>query len=120
MEILWRDNSTCPTIDQYLTMVKNKTGGLLRLAIGLMQQFSKSTLDVITLVDILGYVIYYQSDGRAHFQIRDDYINLTRPTSESDYAEDLTEGKYSFPIIHAITHDKNNIVQSLSFWLSGD
>lgn len=38
------------------------------------------------------------------FQIRDDYMNL-RSTTYSDnkgLCEDLTEGKFSFPIIHSI------------------
>ena len=38
------------------------------------------------------------------FQIRDDYSNLLSPsyTAHKGLAEDLTEGKFSFPIIHAI------------------
>jgi len=38
------------------------------------------------------------------FQIRDDYANLklTEYAVNKSFAEDLTEGKFSFPIIHAI------------------
>lgn len=42
-----------------------------------------------------------------HFQIRDDYINLTSDDfhDKKGFAEDLTEGKFSFPIIHCIHSD---------------
>lgn len=38
------------------------------------------------------------------FQIRDDYANLLSSEYESNksFCEDLTEGKFSFPIIHSI------------------
>lgn len=45
------------------------------------------------------------------FQIRDDYMNL----SSSDYThnkgvcEDLTEGKFSFPVIHSIRSNPQNL-----------
>lgn len=37
MDLYWRDSLTCPTEADYLEMVGNKTGGLFRLAIKLMQ-----------------------------------------------------------------------------------
>lgn len=42
MDIYWRDASTCPTEEEYFTMVSNKTGGLFRLAVKLMQLASES------------------------------------------------------------------------------
>lgn len=38
------------------------------------------------------------------YQVRDDYANLQvdEYTKNKSFAEDLTEGKFSFPIIHAI------------------
>lgn len=73
-EIRWRDTVTCPTEEEYLLMISNstyltnslETGGLLRLAVKLMQECGKANEDYVKLVDILG----------VHFQIRDDYINL--------------------------------------------
>ena len=49
-------------------MVKNKTGGLFRMALRLMQAFSSSSADYTELLDQLSH----------YFQIRDDYVNLTR------------------------------------------
>lgn len=48
MDLFWRDTLTCPTEDDYLEMVGNKTGGLFRLAIKLMQAESKSDKYVLS------------------------------------------------------------------------
>lgn len=42
MDLFWRDTLTCPSEDDYLEMVGNKTGGLFRLAVQLMQAESSS------------------------------------------------------------------------------
>ncbi|XP_050725909.1 terpene synthase-like isoform X1 [Eriocheir sinensis] len=95
MEIYWRDSFTCPTEAEYRQMTIRKTGGLFGLAIRLMQLFSSSTQDYSTLTGILGLF----------FQIRDDYANLCMKeySDSKSYCEDLTEGKFSFPVIHAIS-----------------
>ena len=51
-------------------------------------------INFVPLLDTLGY----------YFQIRDDYLNVSSDAymQTKSYCEDLTEGKYSFPIIHAI------------------
>uniref|UniRef100_T1DSZ4 Geranylgeranyl diphosphate synthase-like protein n=1 Tax=Dendroctonus frontalis TaxID=77161 RepID=T1DSZ4_DENFR len=94
MEIHWRDNFTCPSEEEYKEMVTRKTGGLFMLAIRLMQLFSKNKNDFSKISAILGL----------YFQIRDDYLNLVSKTFmlHKSFCEDLTEGKFSFPIIHAI------------------
>ena len=102
MDLHWRDTLTCPTEDEYLGMVRNKTGGLFRLCVKVMQAQSKksSPPDCIPLADAFGLL----------FQIRDDYQNICSP----DYAEskgefeDLTEGKFSFPVVHSILHSEGN------------
>ena len=44
------------------------------------------------------------------FQIRDDYLNLSDDYSTNKgFCEDLTEGKFSYPIIHAIRMDPQNL-----------
>lgn len=42
MDLFWRDTLTCPSEEDYLEMVNNKTGGLFRLAVKLMQAESNS------------------------------------------------------------------------------
>ena len=46
------------------------------------------------------------------FQIRDDYQNLSSPeySHNKGLCEDLTEGKFSFPIIHSIRAQPDNLV----------
>lgn len=113
MDIYWRDTMKTPTEDEYLLMISNKTGGLFRLAMRLMQAVSKRGVDLVPLADLLGLV----------FQIQDDYLNLTSQsvsttificraeadvhemTSLKGFCDDLEEGKFSFPVIHAIRND---------------
>jgi len=94
MDLFWRDTLTCPSEDDYLEMVGNKTGGLFRLAVKLMQAESRSARDCVALVNLIGII----------YQVRDDYLNLRSPvySSNKGLCEDLTEGKFSFPIIHSI------------------
>lgn len=107
-DILWRDSAKCPTEDQYMAMVQDKTGGLFRLAVGLMQAFSadKAT-DYTPLVNKMAL----------YFQIRDDLVNLMSPEYQKNksFCEDLTEGKFSFPIIHCIraNPDDNRLLNIL-------
>ncbi|GAQ12099.1 geranylgeranyl pyrophosphate synthase [Aspergillus lentulus] len=100
LDLYWRDSLTCPTEEGYLEMVANKTGGLFRLAIKLMHMESENTKDCVPLVDLLGII----------FQIRDDYQNLQSElyAKNKGFGEDITEGKFSYPIIHSIRSDLNN------------
>ncbi|KAK0380297.1 polyprenyl synthetase [Colletotrichum limetticola] len=101
MDLFWRDTLTCPTEEDYLEMVGNKTGGLFRLGIKLMQAESRSLTDCSELVNLMGLI----------FQIRDDYMNLSSKeySDNKGMCEDLTEGKFSFPIIHSIRSDPSNL-----------
>ncbi|KAI9372585.1 terpenoid synthase [Aspergillus egyptiacus] len=100
MDLFWRDTLTCPSEEEYLEMVGNKTGGLFRLAVKLMQAESNTGKDCVALVNVMGLV----------FQICDDYLNLssTTYTQNKGLCEDLTEGKFSFPIIHSIRSNPQN------------
>ncbi|EGD80625.1 quemao protein [Salpingoeca rosetta] len=101
MDIYWRDAFVCPTEDEYRTMVLRKTGGLFQLAVQIMQLFSDDSRDYTPLLNAFGL----------YFQIRDDYANLQSKEYEDNksFCEDITEGKFSFPIIHSIRatpHDR--------------
>jgi geranylgeranyl diphosphate synthase type 3 len=52
MDLFWRDTLTVPSEEDYLEMVGNKTGGLFRLAVRLMQAESASDRYVILLSPI--------------------------------------------------------------------
>ena len=94
-DIVWRDTQKVPTEEEYYSMVLDKTGGLFRLAVGLMAAFSeRDKSEFRELVDQLAL----------YFQIRDDLVNLKSDeyALSKSYCEDLTEGKFSYPILHAI------------------
>jgi geranylgeranyl diphosphate synthase type 3 len=57
--------------------------------------------DCVPLVNSIGLI----------FQIRDDYMNLhsTAYTHNKGLCEDLTEGKFSFPVIHSIRSNPQNL-----------
>lgn len=66
MELYWRDTLQPPSEADYLQMVANKTGGLFRLILRLLQVPSKCEYDIGPVVEVLGLM----------FQILDDYKNL--------------------------------------------
>ncbi|CAH0725055.1 unnamed protein product, partial [Brenthis ino] len=114
IDIYWRDNLICPTEEQYNKMNEQKTGHMLLMAVRMMQLFSENKKDYSKLVLLFG----------RYFQIRDDYCNLSQrealeewPGEEDSqsrqnvctdnfFCEDITEGKISLPIIHAIQRTK--------------
>nr|GAT56735.1 farnesyltranstransferase [Mycena chlorophos] len=46
LDILWRDSLQCPTEDEYIDMVNDKTGGLLRIGVRLMMACATVNKDV--------------------------------------------------------------------------
>ena len=110
MEIYWRDTFMCPTEIEYRDMTVRKTGGLFNLAVKLMQLFSNNEdcpqYNYVELTSLLGL----------YFQIRDDYANLCLDEyfANKSFGEDLTEGKYNFPIVHAIQkYPKDNRLNNI-------
>lgn len=109
LELYWRENAACPTEAEYMHMVMHKTGGLFRVALRMMAATSAGTADVVAqlvpFANVLGLL----------FQIRDDYLNLQPgQVLAKELYDDITEGKYSFPILHAVrTGDQTlpNILQ---------
>eukprot|EP01059_Diplonema_ambulator_P005833 TRINITY_DN15615_c0_g1_i2.p1 TRINITY_DN15615_c0_g1~~TRINITY_DN15615_c0_g1_i2.p1 ORF type:complete len:312 (+),score=93.49 TRINITY_DN15615_c0_g1_i2:38-973(+) len=93
-DIYFRDSAVVPTEEQYVDMVAGKTAGLFRLTVRFMQIFSDLQKDFTPMLNKMG----------VYFQILDDYLNLqsSRYHDSKTFCEDITEGKYSFPIIHSI------------------
>ncbi|AAS52447.1 AEL238Cp [Eremothecium gossypii ATCC 10895] len=100
LDIYWRDTFTVPSEHDYLRMVMHKTGGLFRLTVRIMEALREgpdgpgSTL--VPLSNLLGVL----------YQVRDDYLNLTdsRMSENKGFADDITEGKFSYPIIHGLQY----------------
>ena len=66
MELFWRDTVQPPSEADYLQMISNKTGGLFRLILRLLQAMSPVDIDVSKLADVIGLM----------FQILDDLKNV--------------------------------------------
>lgn len=66
MELFWRDTVQPPSEEDYLQMISNKTGGLFRLILRLLQAMSPVNIEVSKLVDVIGLI----------FQILDDLKNV--------------------------------------------
>jgi geranylgeranyl pyrophosphate synthase len=112
-DLHWTRHGTCPSEDEYLEMVAKKTGGLFRLLARLMFANRADSSpsdhpsdrhlhnDIKNLVELIG----------TQFQIRDDYQNLQSAeySAQKGFCEDLDEGKYSFPLIHALACHPNVI-----------
>ncbi|KAK3307854.1 isoprenoid synthase domain-containing protein [Chaetomium strumarium] len=99
-DLEWTNNLACPTVEEYLAMVDGKTSGLFRMLARMLDAKSTSPtkLDVVQLTRFMTLL------GRL-FQVRDDYMNLTSAdyTKQKGFCEDLDEGKYSLPLIHALS-----------------
>ncbi|KAL4790061.1 terpenoid synthase [Aspergillus venezuelensis] len=97
LDLSWKYHTYCPTIDEYMMMVDNKTGAMFRLCVQLMQVESSIPCHKITQSDFITQL------GR-YFQIRDDYQNLVSAeyTTQKGFCEDLDEGKISLPLIYTI------------------
>lgn len=97
LDLHWTSNLICPSVEEYLDMVENKTGGLFRLLGRLLAAHSTTSVNG----DMVGFL---NNLGR-YFQTRDDYLNLVSPeyTEQKGFCEDLDEGKYSLPLIHLIS-----------------
>ena len=93
-DIYFRDTNIVPTEKQYYEMVTDKTGGLFRLTVRIMQCFSSCDANFTALLNKMG----------SYFQILDDYLNLAseRYHKSKTFCEDISEGKYSFVILHSI------------------
>jgi ophiobolin F synthase len=106
-------HKTCPSLEECTAMIDGKTGGLLQLLVGLMLSNAANPMpscqasrlgELITLI------------GRL-FQIRDDYQNLNSPEYESakGFGEDLDEGKFSYPMVVALSLESRskNLIESI-------
>ncbi|CCF32910.1 geranylgeranyl pyrophosphate synthase [Colletotrichum higginsianum] len=94
-DLFWKYQVECPTTEEYMEMIENKTGGLFRLCVRLLQ--AESTRNDVRNLDPRPFVRQLS----LYFQIRDDYQNLVSDqyAKQKGFAEDLDEGKISLPMI---------------------
>ncbi|KAF8845968.1 terpenoid synthase [Paxillus ammoniavirescens] len=102
LDIYWRDAYKCPTEEEYIDMALGKASGVLRLSVRIMMTCATTNTRVnyVPLIDLIG----------VYCQIRDDYMNLQSQeyTDTKGLADDISEGKFSFPVIHGIRENPDN------------
>ncbi|KAH9821515.1 isoprenoid synthase domain-containing protein [Melampsora americana] len=101
IDLYWRDSFVCPTEEEYLLMIYNKTGASFRMAIRLLKALSPldSPPECLPLVNLMGIFL----------QIQNDLLSFSPSfTKKKGFCEDLSEGKFSFPIIHSIKADTSS------------
>ncbi|KAJ5872328.1 terpenoid synthase [Penicillium soppii] len=106
-DIHWARSYKCPSIAEYMEMIQYKTGGLFCMLGRLIYTQAKEPRK-IGIDDLNNFLILMGQ----YFQIRDDYINLTSKAykDEKGFAEDLDEGKLSFPLIHLLNHSPDRLL----------
>lgn len=77
-------------VDEYLTMVRKKTGALLDLAVGAPRALGDTDLELDG----------YGSLGPA-FQIRDDLLDFEEGKGREAIGNDIRSGKRTLPVVHA-------------------
>ncbi|VVD04150.1 terpene synthase-like [Leptidea sinapis] len=113
-EVYWRDNFVCPKEEHYKRMLTKKTAGVFLFCYRALQLFSEEKIDYTDFVIKLGF----------YFQLRDDYCNICQQkgleemsqlTNENsrDFYDDLTEGKFTLPIIYATRTSKADTVLNI-------
>jgi geranylgeranyl diphosphate synthase type 3 len=111
MDILWRDSFTCPSLEQYDSMVLKKTGGLFRLALRMMLALAPpATMPPAfsSLKDRAEKLERLVNTIGVFFQTLDDLLNVTNVEyhQSKSFCDDLTEGKFSYPVIHCILESR--------------
>lgn len=113
LDIYWRDSlpKIIPDDQMYFNMVMNKTGGLFRLTVKILERLTTENLgfSLVPLSNLLGII----------YQVRDDYKNLLdrQMIANKGLAEDISEGKLSFPIIHGLRFGQQNNDNTLMYIL---
>jgi geranylgeranyl diphosphate synthase, type III len=96
LEIYWRNNHICPSTNEYLNHLVIKNGGYFYFLARLVQTSGESKLNFgnVTALSTLFY------------SIRNDYNEFFEGKADSaegkKFCDDLTEGKYTLPTVHAI------------------
>jgi geranylgeranyl pyrophosphate synthase len=117
MDIAWHNgmcNANNLSEEEYLQMCSNKTGTLARMSAKIAAILSNANDEQI---EKLGN--YAETVGVA-FQIQDDILNLIEGefTEKKGLGEDITEGKRSLLVIHALNNaspeDKERLIEILN------
>ncbi|KAF5351492.1 hypothetical protein D9757_013243 [Collybiopsis confluens] len=131
LDILWRDKVECPTEDEYIDMIKNSVMYQIRddlsnlrdatlvnelelLRFFLSFFYSHSMREIWPRIGSEANCLMFSVNmldglGGPDVTENSDVVDsLTSYGETKGFAEDLTEGKFSFPLVHAIHADQSN------------
>ncbi|MBQ5490876.1 MAG: polyprenyl synthetase family protein [Treponema sp.] len=110
MDIAWHNShNAIPSAEQYIAMVKNKTGTLASLAIRTGLLACNADPDLIQTATEASQQI------GAGFQIIDDVINLTTGNAGKKRGDDIVEGKKSLPVLLFLAQNRGDTTLSDCF-----
>lgn len=113
MDIKWHnDPSYIPSEEEYLSMVRSKTGTLSSMAAKIGAIIANASEETISKVGIIAANI------GAGFQILDDVINLTTGNPGKKRGDDLVEMKRSLPVIIFAKDNPEKITELLFYMQS--
>ena len=134
-DIFWRDNKMCPTMDEYIDMIKKKTCQAFVLITQLIFLYMENTMIKLynkfinfinKLIDLLVPIIKLNkiktleeifieiiTDLGIYFQINDDFINLTseKYSKKKGLYDDIYEKKFSFIIVDIVSNKKKGYIE---------
>ncbi|TVY73247.1 Ophiobolin F synthase [Lachnellula suecica] len=90
-----------PSLPAYFKLIEQKTGGLFRMVSRMMQAEATKNTDINTnsLMNLFG----------RYYQVRDDYQDiLGTSVGKSGTYNDLDQGSFTLPVIHALEHQEKN------------
>jgi heptaprenyl diphosphate synthase len=88
------------SVDAYMEIIRRKTGALIATSCRLGGMLSDARPEYLDVLEQFGEVL-----GLA-FQLSDDIMDLTATEQElqKEPGQDLREGVYTFPVLHALNH----------------
>ncbi|XP_063923649.1 terpene synthase-like [Zophobas morio] len=102
IEIHFTDIVKCPTFDDYRAIIYGKSFAVIHWGVRLLELFAKK--------EKIQFGAKFWDNLSYFAAVYDDYVNLHNPkwASVRVYCDDLDEGKFSFPMIHAIQSHPND------------
>lgn len=125
VDIYWCEISKCPTLIEYLNLTYAKSSNYLIMVYKIMKLFSTTGYDLEKFVKLLGKFLdqrFFDNFLRneiysagIYTQYRMDYKNLfdSLDNSLNNFASNITEGKFTFPLIHAVQTTNNDEVYEI-------
>ncbi|GKT94804.1 geranylgeranyl pyrophosphate synthetase [Colletotrichum tofieldiae] len=104
LDLYWTFNRRCPTEEEYIDMINQKTGALLSMVSELMiaasPKYRANSLSQQRLTQ-KAFSSFSRLSG-LYYQVRDDYMNIVSAdyASRKGYAEDLDEQKFSYMLVY--------------------